>query len=745
MANTMQAVVFHGKGDIRIEQVNVPKPGPKEVQLKPAFVGICGTDLHEYLEGAYLIPTTPHPVTGKSAPVIIGHEYSGVVSGVGDEVDDLKPGDRVVVQPIIFDGTCNSCQRGLINCCSKSGFIGLSGIGGGLATYTTVPRYSVFKIPDNISLEVAAQALIEPLAVAWNAVQQSDFKPGDTALILGAGPIGLAILQVLKSKGATQIIVTETADKRREFATKFDATTVLDPTTTNVGEECKRLCDGEGVQVVFDCAGMQSTLETALAASRPRAVIVNVAIWSTEVTISPNYFMLNERTFKGSATYTASVFQDVIDALARGDLNPEPMITSLIEMDEIEEKGFKTLINEKDTQVKILPLQEVDLCSTINSACDAYWCKDKANLIHIQLQGKWWDPRARAGSWFNIEKELAPCHSPNFFSNSKNQPQSTTIMAFTPQSLPDLSGQVYIVTGGNAGIGFNTVLELAAHKAKVYMGARSEAKAIAAIAEIKSQYPHADISVLVMDMMNLKTVKAAADEFSRKESRLHGLVNNAGIMATPYEESVDHYEAQFQTNYLSHWLLTYSLLPILTESARSTRPGTVRVVNVSSDGHLVFSPSAGIDFDDINQTKGSAFSRYGMSKLANILHAKELHRRYGPSSENEGQEEIWTASLHPGTIDTYPSDLGRKATGSWAWQTLVPVMRLFRLYSPLETAAYTSLFAIAGPDFRRDMSGEYLKPVGIIGKTAATAQDPKLAEELWQWTENEMRVKGFII
>ncbi|KAL5586825.1 hypothetical protein FOBRF1_016695 [Fusarium oxysporum] len=271
-------------------------------------------------------------------------------------------------------------------------------------------------------------------------------------------------------------------------------------------------------------------------------------------------------------------------------------------------------------------------------------------------------------------------------------------MTFTPQSLPDLSGQVYIVTGGNAGIGFNTVLELAAHKAKVYMGARSEAKANAAIAELKSQYPHADISVLLMDMMNLKTVKAAADEFAR-------------------------------------------LLPILTQSARSTSPGTVRVVNVSSDGHLLFSPSAGIDFDDINQTKGSAFSRYGMSKLANILHAKELHRRYGPSPQNDGHEEIWTASLHPGTIDT---GLGRNATGSWAWQAFVPVMRLFRLYSPLETAAYTSLFAIAGPGFHQDMSGEYLKPVGIVGKTTPTAQDPKLAEELWRWTEIEMRIKGFI-
>ncbi|KAF5599521.1 NAD(P)-binding protein [Fusarium pseudoanthophilum] len=314
-------------------------------------------------------------------------------------------------------------------------------------------------------------------------------------------------------------------------------------------------------------------------------------------------------------------------------------------------------------------------------------------------------------------------------------------MAFTPQSLPDLSGQVYIVTGGNAGIGFNTVVELAAHKAKVYMGARSEAKANTAIAEIKSQNPDADISVLVMDMMNLKTVKAAAEEFAQKESRLHGLVNNAGIMATPYEESVDQYEAQFQTNYLSHWLLTYTLLPIITETARLTSPGTARIVNVSSDGHLVFAPSVGIEFNDINQTNGSAFSRYGMSKLANILHAKELHRRYGPSSENDGKEEIWTASLHPGTIDT---GLGTKATGSWAWQLLIPMMRLFRLYSPLETAAYTSIFAVASPDFQRDMSGEYLKPVGIIGKTSVAAQDTKMAEELWRWTEIEMRIKGFI-
>ncbi|KAH7002553.1 chaperonin 10-like protein, partial [Ilyonectria destructans] len=382
----MRAIVFHGKGDIRLEEVEVPKCGPTDVQLKPAFVGICGTDLHEYLEGAYLIPTTPHPVTGKKLPVIIGHEYSGTVSEVGDEINDLKAGDRVVVQPIIFDGTCNSCQKGLINCCPNSGFIGLSGksrcrdlvevseadiylgIGGGLAEYTTVPRYAVYKIPDNVSLKVAA--LVEPLAVAWHAVKLSGFQPNDAALILGAGPIGLAILHILKSQGGSQIIVSETAEKRRQFATNFGASTVIDPTREDVGERCKTLCAGEGVQVVFDCAGVQSTLEAALAASRPRAVIVNVAVWAGEAVLSPNHFLLNERTYRGSATYSATVFPEVIAALAQGKistlslmkrpltrlgkLDPEPMITSLIEMDEIEEKGFKALVTSKDSQVKIL-------------------------------------------------------------------------------------------------------------------------------------------------------------------------------------------------------------------------------------------------------------------------------------------------------------------------------------------------------------------------------------------------------
>ena len=162
------------------------------------------------------------------------------------------------------------------------------------------------------------EALVEPMAVAWHAVKLSGFNPGDDALVLGAGPIGLAIVEVLRGQGAGQIVVSEVAAKRREFASRFGATAVLDPTNTNIGNRCREICAGSGAQVVFDCAGVQSTLDAALAASKPRGVIVNLALWSTPAVVSPNFFMQNERTYKGSATYDKTDFVEVIDAISTG-------------------------------------------------------------------------------------------------------------------------------------------------------------------------------------------------------------------------------------------------------------------------------------------------------------------------------------------------------------------------------------------------------------------------------------------
>ncbi|EHY56132.1 hypothetical protein HRR83_008650 [Exophiala dermatitidis] len=145
-------------------------------------------------------------------------------------------------------------------------------------------------------------------------------------------------------------------------------------------------------------------------------------------------------------------------------------------------------------------------------------------------------------------------------------------MPFHPDSLPDLSDKVHVVTGGNSGIGFYTVARLAQHGAHVYLCARSESRGMAAIEKIKFLYPQARVSLLQIDHMSLASVVSAAEEFLKKETALHGLVNNAGIMATPFEMTKDGYEAQWQTNYLAHWVLTAHLLPLLLRTSRASHP-----------------------------------------------------------------------------------------------------------------------------------------------------------------------------
>ncbi|KAK9311431.1 hypothetical protein V1522DRAFT_373596 [Lipomyces starkeyi] len=321
-------------------------------------------------------------------------------------------------------------------------------------------------------------------------------------------------------------------------------------------------------------------------------------------------------------------------------------------------------------------------------------------------------------------------------------------MSFTPESLPDLRGRVYLVTGGNAGLGYHTVLQLAAHHARVYIGSRSEAKGSTAIEEIKVTVPDADVHLLKMDNMNLKSVVSAAHELCKKEKRLHGLVNNAGVMATPFEKTVDGYESQFQTNYISHWLLTQLLMPLILAAASSSAPGVVRVVNVSSSAHDN-APSNGIDLQDTDQKNGDPLSRYGSSKLANILHVKELDRRYrlltSSVDGDDAEREIWFASVHPGLVNT---NLIRNANGSRMLAIIVLIvttlMKVLPISVPPEKGVYTQLFAIASDRFTREMSGAYLVPVAKVGTTTKQGKNDELAKALWEWTENEMKHAGFI-
>ncbi|KAL9109503.1 MAG: hypothetical protein Q9227_005838 [Pyrenula ochraceoflavens] len=348
----MRALRYHGQKNIQLEEIDEPKCGPG--QVAPKFCGICGTDLHEYLGGNNLIPRPdhPHPITKETSPLTLGHEFSGIIEEVGEGVTTHKIGDRVCVRPIIYDGSCIACQDGLINCCEKNGFVGLSGWGGGLSEHCVVPHTSAIPLPENVTLEMGA--LVEPLAVGWHAVDVSPLKPGETALVLGGGPIGLAVIQALRARDASKIIVSEIAPARKDFAKKFGADHVVDPSKEDAVARVKEFNNGKGADVAFDCAGVQPGLDVAMRAVRARGTVVNIAVWEKRATLEMNEVVFRERKYMGIATYSAADFPAVIGAMATGAIKPEKMITRKIKLDEVESKGFKALIEDKDNHVKIL-------------------------------------------------------------------------------------------------------------------------------------------------------------------------------------------------------------------------------------------------------------------------------------------------------------------------------------------------------------------------------------------------------
>lgn len=319
---------------------------------------------------------------------------------------------------------------------------------------------------------------------------------------------------------------------------------------------------------------------------------------------------------------------------------------------------------------------------------------------------------------------------------------------FSIASLPSLSDRIFIVSGGNTGIGYTTCLNLAAKGARVYMGARSAEKASHAVTQIKQQHPQADLRILIMDHTSLATVVEAAKSFISKELKLNGLILNAGIMAVPYEITTDGFEIQLQVNYLAHWLLAYHLIPILQATARKEGPGAARIACVSSHGHREqpFKVTKML-YDSSEVEKAGNFGRYGLSKLGNVIHAKNLNVQYGPTSEEakQGKGEIWAASLHPGFINTQLNEKNRD-NASWKWKWIHPVLNLFGIMRPWDEGCVSNLFVGASPDFTADMCGAYFDEKAQVAesKTNAVAKNEKEQAKLEKWTREVMEKGGWI-
>ncbi|WP_436737708.1 2,3-butanediol dehydrogenase [Streptomyces sp. BBFR102] len=349
----MKAARYYDRGDIRIDDIPEPTVRPGTVGIDVAYCGICGTDLHEYLDGPIFVPPAghPHPVSGESAPVTLGHEMSGVVYEVGEGVEDLKPGDRVVVEPYILRPDVDtSANNPAYHLSPDMNFIGLGGHGGGLAEKIVVERRWVHPVGD---LPLDQAALIEPLSVGYHAFQRSGAKAGDFALVGGAGPIGLLTCAVLKAMGL-EVAVTELSPLRRQKALDAKAADhVIDPAVTDVAEEVRRLTDGRGADVAFEATSVNVVLDTLFDAVKPGGVITVISIWGKPASLDMHKLVLKEIDLRGTIAYVNSHPQ-TIKLVQEGRIDLAPFITKVIGLDDLVSEGFDTLINHNETAVKVL-------------------------------------------------------------------------------------------------------------------------------------------------------------------------------------------------------------------------------------------------------------------------------------------------------------------------------------------------------------------------------------------------------
>ena len=348
----MKAARFYDKGDIRIEAIPVPTVEPGTVGIDVAWCGICGTDLHEFMEGPIFIPPCghPHPISGEDAPITMGHEFSGVVYEVGEGVDDIEIGQHVVVEPYIIADDVSTEEGENYHLSKDMNFIGLGGRGGGLSEKISVKRRWVHPISNKIPLDQAA--LIEPLAVGYHAYVRSGAKEGDVALVGGGGPIGLLLSAVLKAKGIT-VILTELSAKRKEAKEGGVVDYIVDPTETDLAEEVMKITEGRGVDVAFECTSVNAVMDSLVELTKPTGVVVIVSIWSHPATVNVHSVVMKELDLRGTIGYVNN-HRDTIKLVEDGLVDLEPFITQRIALDDLISKGFETLIHNNESAVKII-------------------------------------------------------------------------------------------------------------------------------------------------------------------------------------------------------------------------------------------------------------------------------------------------------------------------------------------------------------------------------------------------------
>ena len=338
----MKAAVLYKPMDMRIEEIEIPKISSNEVLIKMKRVGICGSDVHFYLHGriaSFIVKN----------PLILGHECSGEIVEIGHDVSNLKPGQKVVIEPGFVCGKCFYCRLGRYNLCKDVKFYGAPPFHGAFAEYVTAPEQNVYPIPENMSYEEGA--MIEPLAVGMMAAKMGKVSVNDAVAVLGAGPIGQMILQAAKVHGAPEIYVTDVIGYRLEYARKYGASEVINAATEDVINRIKDLTGDEGADVVIDASGAPSAIRQAVEIVRPGGRIVLVGYPSSDVPLPIAELISKELTLQGIHRY-ANVYPAAIKAVSSGKAIVKPYVTHVFSFERILE-GFETHIKKIGNPMKI--------------------------------------------------------------------------------------------------------------------------------------------------------------------------------------------------------------------------------------------------------------------------------------------------------------------------------------------------------------------------------------------------------
>ncbi|MED1949503.1 2,3-butanediol dehydrogenase [Brevibacillus centrosporus] len=343
----MKAAVWYGAKDVRVQEVVEPKATAGKVKIKTAWAGICGSDLHAYHHGVGVQVNGPHPLSKEEAPLTLGHEFAGTVVEVGAGVAGIQAGDRVAVEPLIYCGHCDYCKKGRYNQCESFGFVGLNA-NGGFAEYVVVDPYMVHQLPDEVSLEEGA--LVEPTAVAMQAVRQSKLKVGDKVAIFGAGPIGLLTLLAAKAAGASEIVMVDVSEERLAKAKELGAAYIVNAAAEDTVPAIMSLTGG--VEIAYEAAGAQPTFSNAISVLKKGGELMVIAAFTKPVELNMSLVMIKELNVTSTLAYR-HVFPEVINLMASGRLDVKNVITKKIELSQIVDEGLELLIKDK-SQAKIL-------------------------------------------------------------------------------------------------------------------------------------------------------------------------------------------------------------------------------------------------------------------------------------------------------------------------------------------------------------------------------------------------------